>query len=280
MAEFDGEDAGEFMPPNRSDSFMACCGAKILTFSPDEPKGGACFRGGAGDLGGPSWLQRRRVLLEHRRSTASRRLVTAVVLFLGGCVLQGASALGPPPHLRACPGPLDQGSGSICATSGNASMAEAVAEGTISTGKVVLKVNRLGGFGGEGGIAYVLVNGTARAGIDFLGTRGVIRWAAGQAQPRSISIPLIDTGEYTKGFGRCVSTLTARLETLEVSEGSLGISGVSETEVTIVNTNAKRGFLHLPMIAMTVSELQVLKRLMKPNVVLRPARMPQRQSWI
>jgi len=223
---------------------MLPCGA-AATFR------GGCLRGGDG--GGGLQEQRSGPNSRRRGAAASIWLLPVALLCFGAGMLPGGSALGPPPHLRACPGPLDGGDGAICAIKGNTSMAEATAQGLISQGRAILKVFRLGGFGGQASIEYELVNGTARGGIDFVASGGVVTWEAGQAQPRSIAIPLINTGRYTAGVGRCVSTLTAVLKS---SPDYLTITGFSRTEVSIINTNANRGVMQLPA-ALDVSEIQV-----------------------
>jgi uncharacterized delta-60 repeat protein len=55
-------------------------------------------------------------------------------------------------------------------------------------------VRRTGGSSGAVSVAYKTIDGTARAGFDYVPTVGRLEWAAGDSSPKSIPLVLIDDG--------------------------------------------------------------------------------------
>jgi Right handed beta helix region/Calx-beta domain len=71
----------------------------------------------------------------------------------------------------------------------------------------VVTVERMGATGGPATVSYNTVNGTAKAGTDYSAESGTLTWAAGDATPRSISVPLSHTAA-GKGFSVALSSVT------------------------------------------------------------------------
>ena len=63
-----------------------------------------------------------------------------------------------------------------------------------NAGTVVLTVNRTGGSTGAVGAGYTTVDGTAKAGVDFLAVSGKVAWAAGDTTAKTITVHLSDGG--------------------------------------------------------------------------------------
>ena len=81
---------------------------------------------------------------------------------------------------------------------------DAVAAGTLalsaatytvlqSSGSLVVTVDRINGSGGAVTIGYGTANTSAKAGTDYTATSGVLKWAAGDAAPKSFAIPIATT---------------------------------------------------------------------------------------
>jgi CSLREA domain-containing protein len=88
-----------------------------------------------------------------------------------------------------------------------------------------ITVTRTGGTDNAVSVAYATSNGTAAAGSDYTATNGVLTWAAGDATPKTFTVPIIDdtvpeasetvnltlstpTGGATIGTGAAVLTIT------------------------------------------------------------------------
>ncbi|AVP99407.1 hypothetical protein C7S18_20515 [Ahniella affigens] len=82
---------------------------------------------------------------------------------------------------------------SLAAGPGTLAFAQAsqlVAEGTTAQ----IQVNRTGGSDGAVSVNYQTANGTAAAPGDFTSTTGTLSWAAGDATPKTITVPTINDG--------------------------------------------------------------------------------------
>ena len=66
--------------------------------------------------------------------------------------------------------------------------------GTISSGVINFVVNRVIGSGGQVSVEYATTNGSALSGRDYVGTTNSLTWITGDVSPRTVSIPLINTG--------------------------------------------------------------------------------------
>ena len=101
-----------------------------------------------------------------------------------------------PPHLRACPGPLDGKDSQKCQSIGTATFSAAhyrspagvqsskcfeqagIMNCTVrlSEGRVLVTVQRQGGFAGQAAVAYLTASGSAESGLDFLPASGKLSW--------------------------------------------------------------------------------------------------------
>eukprot|EP00961_Rhodomonas_salina_P039367 529148-Rhodomonas_salina.1 len=177
-------------------------------------------------------------------------LQTCLFIFLGSSWLtpQPTEGLAAPPHLRACPGPLDDGNAFLCGIPGNVTFAKAIQEVRLSAGQAFISVSRVGGFLGSGVVSYETVNNTARAGIEFVATEGALSWSPNDGQDRLIPILLINSGQYKTG--RYLTSFNIRI----FEPIGIGLGSIVETEVRIVNTNAVTGRLNLPTSVILVNE--------------------------
>ncbi|HUP22850.1 MAG TPA: Calx-beta domain-containing protein, partial [Thermoanaerobaculia bacterium] len=64
-----------------------------------------------------------------------------------------------------------------------------------SAGAASVDVERVGGSTGAVSVEYTTSDGSAVAGLDYIEVQGTLHWPGGDANPRSIEIPLIDDDE-------------------------------------------------------------------------------------
>ena len=57
-------------------------------------------------------------------------------------------------------------------------------------GALAITVERMGGSDGAASVKFATANGTAKAGKDFLPRSGILRWANGDGEPKTIEVPL------------------------------------------------------------------------------------------
>lgn len=127
-----------------------------------------------------------------RRQTCSR---TATALLWFYCFMM-PSVRSVPPHMRACPGPLDGKDSELCKSRGTATFSAApyrspagvkgskcfVQAGImnctvkLSSGRVLVAVQRQGGFAGQAAVSYSTASGSAESGLDFLPASGRLSW--------------------------------------------------------------------------------------------------------
>lgn len=62
-----------------------------------------------------------------------------------------------------------------------------------NAGSLTVSVNRTGGSSGAISVGYASSNGTAVGGKDFTAASGVLKWADGDAAPKSFSVPISNT---------------------------------------------------------------------------------------
>jgi hypothetical protein len=151
-------------------------------------------------------------------------------------------------RVRVRAGPLDAGNSGMCQSPGIAQFAADALEVRSDAGAAIIKVQRLQGFFGAAAVEYVTVNGSAAPFSQYVPTSGTVSWRSLEGQPKSISVPLVNTGSYTRGKFR--SSFAVRLT---LSSG-LELGDLTETIVTILNTNAATGKLGLPAADFVVSE--------------------------
>lgn len=61
-----------------------------------------------------------------------------------------------------------------------------------NAGSITMTVTRTGGSDGAISVAYTTADGTAKAGSDYTATSGTLSWAAGDAAPKTFTIPVLD----------------------------------------------------------------------------------------
>ena len=84
----------------------------------------------------------------------------------------------------------------------NLAFASATAQVNEGAGTVTLWVQRLGSASASASIRYATSNGTARSGSDYVSKSGTLSWAAGDANPKAITISIVNntTKESTEAF--------------------------------------------------------------------------------
>jgi len=173
------------------------------------------------------------------------------ILWLCMCVAVlpiSSYSLAPPPHQRVCPGPLDAGNSGLCQTPGVAQFATPSLLVRLDNGNAIVKVARLNGFSGKGTATYVTVNGSAVAGRQYEYSSGTVSWRNADGQPKSISVPLLNTGSYEPG------TFSTSFNIRLTASSGLLLGEVSEATVTVINSNAVTGTLSLAEATAVVSE--------------------------
>jgi hypothetical protein len=91
-------------------------------------------------------------------------------------------------------------------------------------------VRRNIGFAGPVSIQYATSDGTATAGGDYTTTNGMLNWAAGELDERTITVPLVNDAqsEGTETFRITLSNLT----------GGATLDGLETLDVQITNDDA------------------------------------------
>ena len=207
---------------------------------------GACDRGGLPRTQhAPALSAALSACARARGQPATPRRVLALPL-LQSCGLGDKLVLTARVRVRA--GPLDAGNSGMCQSPGIAQFAADALEVRSDAGVAIIKVQRLQGFFGAAAVEYVTVNGSAAPFSQYVPTSGNVSWRSLEGQPKSISVPLVNTGSYTRGKFR--SSFAVRLT---LSSG-LELGDLTETTVTILNANAATGKLSLPAADFVVSE--------------------------
>jgi len=62
-----------------------------------------------------------------------------------------------------------------------------------SGGSISFVVNRVAGSGGQVSVQYATTNGTAFNGVNYIGSTNTLNWNSGDASPRIINVPVINT---------------------------------------------------------------------------------------
>jgi hypothetical protein len=122
-------------------------------------------------------------------------------------------------------------SGAGTAVEGSLELGDAAYSVPQNAGSLTVSVNRTGGSSGAISVGYASSNGTAVGGKDFTAASGVLKWADGDAAPKSFSIPISN------------ATPFADTKTFSVALTSAGGSGAmmgtpSNAPVTIVGDKA------------------------------------------
>jgi Calx-beta domain len=93
-----------------------------------------------------------------------------------------------------------------------------------NAGSVTVTVNRTGGSNGAVGVTYSEVNGSAVAGTDYTATGGTLTWGAGDATPKSFSVPVSNATPFA---GSRSFTIDLSSPTGGAALGSPNTAGVS-----------------------------------------------------
>ncbi len=94
--------------------------------------------------------------------------------------------------------------GRLSFTAGNYTVSEA-------DGQVTVTVRRSGGNAGDVAVNFATQNGTARAGVDYVSTNGILRWTDRDSAAKTFTIPILnnDIVEGEKTFNVIISNPTA-----------------------------------------------------------------------
>ncbi|KAJ1484178.1 hypothetical protein T484DRAFT_1797866 [Baffinella frigidus] len=147
------------------------------------------------------------------------------------CPPPRVGALVPAPHNRACPGPKDGQNSALCGVKGSVTFETTASEVLLSRGRATVWLQRLEGFGGTASVNYRVVDGSARAGVQFLAAQGSVSWLASEAQPKPVGsqnrtmVTIIDTNAVT-------GTLAMQKATATVGEARKRGSGFAKLTIT------------------------------------------------
>ena len=96
-----------------------------------------------------------------------------------------------------------------------------------NAGSVTFTVNRTGGSSGAISVAYGEANGTAVAGTDYTAIGGTLNWAAGDASPKTFSVPISNAVPFsgTRSFTINLSGVTGGASLSSPSAAVVSISG-------------------------------------------------------
>jgi len=97
-------------------------------------------------------------------------------------------------------------------------------------GSVNLAVTRAGGSDGEVSVNYTTLNGSARAGQDFVATTGVLTWEDGDADPKTLSVAVINDDDDEQN-----ETFTVVLSDAEPLGDNLQLGSPSRATITVRN---------------------------------------------
>jgi hypothetical protein len=96
-----------------------------------------------------------------------------------------------------------------------------------NAGSVTVTVDRTGGSGGAIGVTYGEVNGSAVAGTDYTATSGTLKWADGDATPKTFSVPVSNAAPFSgsKSFTIDLSSPTGGAALGSPNSASISIAG-------------------------------------------------------
>jgi len=175
--------------------------------------------------------------------------------------LPPASEIVAGPRAQVCPGEGDEFSRGVCGEPGLLNVyPRTTSRVSSAAGKVLINVMREGGFSGEATVGYRTVNITALSGLHYIPVSGRFKWKSSQGQNKSIAVELIRNFSYTPGS----YSLIFGVQLFDATGAMLG--PIADTNVTVINSNAKVGVLSMYASAMRVSEanktafVQVLRK--------------------
>src|ERR1035437_5777093 len=122
--------------------------------------------------------------------------------------------------------------------------------GAISSGSLTFIVNRVAGSLGSLSIQFATTDGTAFNGVDYIGTNNTLNWNSVDVSPRTVTIPLINTGLVGANKQFAVSLFNPRLN----GNPTPSLMGaITNATLTITNDNS-HGALQFSAPAYVVNE--------------------------
>jgi hypothetical protein len=145
----------------------------------------------------------------------------------------GATISSPGSATVAIAGDASQPVGSVTLSAASDSVSQ-------SAGAVTLTVNRTGGSSGAISVAYAEVNGTAVAGTDYTATSGTLKWADGDASPKTFSVPVSNAAPFSgsRSFTVDLSAVTGGASLSNPTSAVVSISGDAVAAVGSVQLSA------------------------------------------
>ena len=107
-------------------------------------------------------------------------------------------------------------------------------------GSVSIVVQRLQGSSGEVAVRYATANGTATAGTHYTARSGTLTWSAGDATPKTVSIPISATAALsgTKSFSVALSGASGGATISSPSSATVTIDGAGVSGVLAFNASS------------------------------------------
>ncbi len=98
-------------------------------------------------------------------------------------------------------------------TAGTLTLSAASATVSEGAGSISISVSRTGGSTGAASVAYATANGTAIAGLDYTAKSGTLNWADGDADSKTIAIPILEDSlaEGNESFALTLSGATGAI---------------------------------------------------------------------
>jgi hypothetical protein len=126
--------------------------------------------------------------------------------------------------------PDSAGTSSASTTSGNAVVVLSAANYSVpaQSADAVVTVNRSGSTTGSATVEYSTVNGTATAGADYSAVSGTLTWAAGDASPRTVTVP-VSHGAQGKKFYVSLTSISGAAEFGSPSTAAIAVAAPSSS---------------------------------------------------
>jgi hypothetical protein len=130
--------------------------------------------------------------------------------------------------------------GDASASRGDLNLAASNMTVSQAAGTVPVTVNRVGGSNGAVSVAYSTSNGTATAGANYTATSGTLKWADGDAQPKTFSVAIMNSTPFTgsKSFSVALSGPSAGATIGNPGIASVTINGDGSAAVGSVALSA------------------------------------------
>jgi len=124
-----------------------------------------------------------------------------------------------------------------------------------NAGSVTVTVDRTGGSSGAVAVTYGEVNGSAVAGTDYTATSGTLTWAAGDATPKSFSVPISNANPFSgsKSFTIDLSNPTGGAALGTPNTAGVSIAGDAVAAVGAVQLSASGYSVAQSAVSLTVT---------------------------